>query len=65
MNPVTEKPAAKSEDDADEGDDGGAAVRPWKETLKSNKMLTRDSRVVERKKYGFRKARKKEQYSKR
>ena len=65
MNTVTEKPAAKSEDDADEGDDGGAAVRPWKETLKSNKMLTRDSRVVERKKYGFRKARKKEQYSKR
>jgi small subunit ribosomal protein S9 len=33
--------------------------------LKSNRMLTRDARVVERKKVGLRKARKKEQYSKR
>jgi len=33
--------------------------------LKPEKVLTRDARVVERKKPGFRKARKKEQYSKR
>ena len=33
--------------------------------LKSERLLKRDSRVVERKKPGFRKARKKEQYSKR
>lgn len=34
-------------------------------TLKPLRMLTRDARVVERKKPGFRKARKKEQFSKR
>lgn len=33
--------------------------------LKKNRLLTRDARVVERKKPGLRKARKKEQYSKR
>lgn len=38
---------------------------PWRALLKSRKLLTRNARVVERKKYGFRKARKKEQYSKR
>lgn len=37
----------------------------FKKRLKSMKFLTRDSRKVERKKVGFRKARKKEQYSKR
>lgn len=47
-----------------EGEEG-VELRPWKKLLKSNKLLTRDARVVERKKYGFRKARKKEQYSKR
>jgi len=36
-----------------------------KSTLKNNNFLTRDARIVERKKVGFRKARKKEQYSKR
>ena len=51
----------------EEGEEEGdtAILRPWKTALKANKMLTRDSRAVERKKYGFRKARKKEQYSKR
>ncbi len=34
-------------------------------TLTKNKMLTRDSRVVERKKYGKKKARKSSQFSKR
>jgi len=37
----------------------------FSELLKNQKLLTRDARVVESKKYGLRKARKKEQYSKR
>lgn len=37
----------------------------FKSTLKEAGCLTRDKRKVERKKYGLRKARKKEQYSKR
>lgn len=36
-----------------------------KPALKSAGLLTRDAREVERKKYGFKKARKKEQFSKR
>ena len=36
-----------------------------KPTLKKNKLTTRDSRVVERKKYGHRKARRSFQFSKR
>lgn len=36
-----------------------------KPALKAEKLMTRDARVVERKKPGLRKARKKEQYSKR
>lgn len=37
----------------------------YRSTLKSNGFLTRDSRIVERKKYGHAKARKKYQFSKR
>ena len=37
----------------------------YKTTLKSFSLLTRDARKVERKKIGFKKARKKEQFSKR
>jgi small subunit ribosomal protein S9 len=37
----------------------------FKPILKKEGLLTRDSRMVERKKYGLRKARKREQYSKR
>ena len=37
----------------------------YAETLRSHDMLTRDSRMVERKKYWLRKARKTPQYSKR
>ena len=54
--------AVEEGEDEEEGD---SRLRPWKAALKASKMLTRDSRAVERKKYGFRKARKKEQYSKR
>ena len=56
-----------AKDDEDEGSEGeGAnALLKWRTMLKANKLLTRNARVVERKKVGFRKARKKEQYSKR
>ena len=37
----------------------------FKKTLKKYKLLTRDSRIKERKKYGLKKARKASQYSKR
>ena len=37
----------------------------WKSKLKEKSLLTRDARVVERKKYGFKKARKSPQFSKR
>jgi small subunit ribosomal protein S9 len=37
----------------------------FRKPLKKEKLLTRDPRMVERKKPGFKKARKKEQYSKR
>jgi small subunit ribosomal protein S9 len=43
-----------------------AAVEPdLRPTLKKAGMLTRDARVVERKKYGLKKARRAEQYTKR
>ncbi len=42
-----------------------AMTPEFKKPLKDVGLLTRDARVVERKKYGHRKARKKEQYSKR
>ena len=57
-----------AKDDEEEGGDegeGANALLKWRTMLKANKLLTRNSRVVERKKVGFRKARKKEQYSKR
>ncbi|MFA5602650.1 MAG: 30S ribosomal protein S9 [Bacilli bacterium] len=37
----------------------------FRKVLKENKMLTRDSRIKERKKYGLKKARKASQFSKR
>lgn len=37
----------------------------WKPALKEKGLMTRDSRVVERKKYGLRKARRRTQFSKR
>lgn len=57
--------AVKSESDDDEGGEGDVVARPIRALLKSSRLLTSDSRQVERKKYGYRKARKKEQYSKR
>lgn len=57
--------AQKEEADDESGEEGETNQLPWKAQLKANKLLTRNARIVERKKYGFRKARKKEQYSKR
>jgi small subunit ribosomal protein S9 len=37
----------------------------WKPALKAEGLTTRDPRMVERKKFGQKKARKKEQFSKR
>jgi small subunit ribosomal protein S9 len=48
---------------AQEPSDG--EVLSWRKILRMAGLLTRDSRRVERKKVGFRKARKKEQFSKR
>ena len=42
-----------------------AVVKQSKENLKKDKLTTRDSRVVERKKYGHKKARRSFQFSKR
>ena len=59
--------AAGKDEDSEEGSEGQGANDnlKWRSELKSLKLLTRNPRCVERKKFGFRKARKKEQYSKR
>lgn len=62
-NPLATAEVATDEESDDKA--GGIVARPVKSLLKSNGLLTSDSRKVERKKYGYRKARKKEQYSKR
>lgn len=49
----------------DVADDQEAGPLPWKSQLKKEHLLTVDSRQVERKKPGLKKARKAEQYSKR
>lgn len=46
-------------------EDGEASKTSWHRILRAAGYVTRDSRVVERKKVGHRKARKSEQYSKR
>ncbi len=50
-----------------DGDDSesGEGAKTWRAILRGAGYVTRDSRKVERKKVGFRKARKVEQYSKR
>ena len=55
-----------SNEDGEEGESGeGSASLTVRQILRKAGFVTRDSREVERKKVGFRKARKKEQYSKR
>lgn len=55
------------EEDSGEGSASGAVSlrRPWHALLRKHGLLTCDDRRVERKKFGFRKARKREQYKKR
>ena len=55
--------AASSSDD--EGGEGGSTDASWHRTLRKEGYVTRDSRVVERKKVGRHKARKGTQFSKR
>ncbi len=59
---------SKLESDSDEGEGGGSESTVdlvWRKALKAAGYVTRDPRVVERKKVGLRKARKKPQFSKR
>ncbi len=50
---------------SDESSEDESELSTFRKTLRAAGYVTRDSRVVERKKVGRRKARKKEQYSKR
>lgn len=61
-NPLASQPVSE---EADSEGEEGIVARPIRALLKAKKLLTSDARKVERKLYGFRKARKKEQYSKR
>jgi len=65
LHELKANPFHASTAEAEDDEESSENVLPWKSQLKSKKLLTRNARVVERKKYGFRKARKKEQYSKR
>jgi len=51
--------------DIDLGSQADLGEKSCRKIFRAAKLLTRDSRIVERKKYGFRKARKRPQYSKR
>jgi small subunit ribosomal protein S9 len=64
---ASQKPEIKAkESEEDEGEEGaGSSGGPIKKILRKSGYLTRDSRQVERKKVGLKKARKREQYSKR
>ncbi len=53
-------------DEEDGGAEGGTeAANSWRKLLRAKGYLTRDSRIVERKKVGHKKARKSPQFSKR
>lgn len=56
---------AHVEEKEDKLPESGAVIHTWKQKLRKAGFVTRDPRKVERKKVGFRKSRKKEQYSKR
>ena len=68
-NPEIAKLEVLNDKDDDGGDGGeggqGSAGLSWHRTLRIAGFVTRDSRAVERKKVGHKKARKSEQYSKR
>lgn len=63
-NPLATSQISSEDEEGSEGE-AGIVSRPVRALLKANKLLTSDARKVERKLYGYRKARKKEQYSKR
>ena len=71
IQPTTRDTAGETDtEEESEGGTGGsagvtAAPLTLRRALRKGGFLTRDSRVVERKKVGYRKARKVEQYSKR
>lgn len=51
--------------ESDDDEEGEGGFQTWRQVLRKAGYVTRDSRKVERKKVGHRKARKVEQYSKR
>ena len=53
------------DEEGDSGEEGGSRGLEFRKALRSEGLLTRDARKVERKKVGLRKARKAVQYSKR
>ena len=59
---IDEEKVVEKEDNISEGN---TLLNTWKQKLRKAGFVTRDPRKVERKKVGFRKSRKKEQYSKR
>lgn len=63
LKPVTEE--GEEEEGGETGGEGLATPMTLRRALRKGQFLTRDARVVERKKVGHRKARKVEQYSKR
>lgn len=60
-----ESNAQPADASGDEGESGEGGVQTYRQILRKAGYVTRDSRCVERKKVGHRKARKVEQYSKR
>jgi small subunit ribosomal protein S9 len=57
--------SVKVEEGITENAETKSTTNTWKQKLRKAGFVTRDPRKVERKKVGFRKSRKKEQYSKR
>ena len=55
----------KTDDDEDDGGESGSGGGVWHKTLRKAGYVTRDPRMVERKKVGLHKARKATQFSKR
>ncbi len=56
---------AREGDEVEAAEDAPVGILSWRRRLRAEGLVTRDSREVERKKVGHRKARKVEQYSKR
>lgn len=61
----TEESQTEKEEKGQSSREESTSLNTWKKRLRKAGFVTRDPRKVERKKVGFRKSRKKEQYSKR